>query len=113
MNRKRVQRLDTFGHINEYDGRNAYALYMWTEAYGRTRIKTFQSQFMPQTFRDERFLWGFSEVRLLTEDVCFEVWVERDDGVDAPDYLSYADGNWSFPVLRAESNEGVCSSLKN
>ena len=110
---RKLGSLDTFGYINDYDGRNAYAIYMWTEAYGRTRVKTFQSQFLSESYTDQRWLWGFSDQRLLIEDMCVEVWVERDDGIDAPDMLSYSDGNWSFPVLRAESAEGVCSTLKD
>jgi hypothetical protein len=63
-------------------GRNSYALYATTPSIGRIRVMTFNTR---QDMRHQDFAELTHITGWLTDDVFMEVYLEVDDGFDAPD----------------------------
>jgi hypothetical protein len=73
-------------NIPGYSGRYSYALYLITETGERYRLQSFNPGCPNTSYKSWVLLPYIPEEILLSEDVVFEVHVERDDGWDSPDY---------------------------
>lgn len=86
-------------------GEDFYGIYIWTSA-GRTRLDSFNTSCAAGSFYTAPQPVAPA---MLTDDICIEIWQDKDDGFEAPDYYP----NSGFPVLRGEDEAGSsCTNLK-
>lgn len=86
-------------------GEEFYGIYVWTSA-GRTRLDSFNTSCASGMFDTAP---QPVTPAMLTDNICIEIWQDKDDGLEAPDF--YPDTG--FPVLRGEDGAGSpCTDLK-